>query len=358
MGKGLSMQQPHNLRNKKILLLGPAFYGYLEAIKAELVQLGADVLYIETSLWDGGRYSKCSKLKKFIHKFRRPFYEERITKCIYQQAKNFKPDILFVVAVYPATTHLISSLKQMNPNIKTYIYFWDSFSTWDYSYLLPLFDKCFSFEIEDCNKFKELEYLPLFWQKKQIRDKDSSEIYDIAHIGTLCPQYKNRAYICTQINKIGKDIGLNNYLYLYYNESELFSKISLKNIIRFLIGDEHLKFYYKVIKRVKGLSEIVHSEPLDYSTVNYVENSAKAILDINMDRSGLAMRIIGALANGKKIITNNKKIIHNKFFNESRIHIIDDKNPQISIEWLNSPSEEIDMSYLRIDNWLKTIFNI
>jgi hypothetical protein len=53
--------------------------------------------------------------------------------------------------------------------------------------------------------------------------------------------------------------------------------------------------------------------------------SCSVVIDIvQRGQSGLTMRAIEALAAGKKIITNNKNIINEPFYNNKNIMIIDD----------------------------------
>jgi len=79
----------------------------------------------------------------------------------------------------------------------------------------------------------------------------------------------------------------------------------------------------------KKLSNFIFKEEkyqyLNYST--HLDNilSCSVVIDIvQKGQSGLTMRAIEALAAGKKIITNNKNIINEPFYNTKNIMIIDD----------------------------------
>lgn len=346
-----------SLKNENILLLGPKFYGYCDAIRHELIDLGGNVIFNEIELWNGGRYSHSGIIRKFFCRLKEPTWEYNTTKKILNSIGANKIDRLIVIAVYSASIKLLSELKRRNPSIKTYIYFWDAFSTWNFSYLIKHFDYCFSFDRIDCNKYKSLHYLPLFYRNDQLC-QDVEYKFDITHIGTLSLEYSKRLDICSVLYQNGIRDNQNNFIYLVWKNQIDKSRLKpLKTIIKFLIRDPVYLFARKVNKYKKS-TPIIHQLPLPLETVSEIERSSRALLDINMNRSGLAMRIIGAIANGKKIITNNKYIVEEEFYSPENILVIDEEHPIVSKEWLLSPSTKINISNLRIDNWIKTILNI
>ena len=95
--------------------------------------------------------------------------------------------------------------------------------------------------------------------------------------------------------------------------------------------------------------------PLKY--VNEIEAQSRCVVDVNLDRSGVALRVIKALASGKKVITNNPHIINEKFYRPENIKIINKNEVSLDVDWIKSPFVPVDVSYLRLDNWLKYIFS-
>lgn len=345
------------LRNENILLLGPKFYGYCNYIKQEIVNLGGNVIFNELELWNGGRYSHRGIIRKTYCRLKEPNWEDKTAKRILKSIGENKIDRLIVIAVYSATIELIYELKRRNPSIKTYIYFWDAFSTWNFSYLIEHFDYCYSFDRNDCERYKSLQYLPLFYRKTQLSNNIECK-YDITHIGTLGVEYSKRLDICPVIYQNGLKDNQNNFIYLVWKNRIDNSKVSpIKSLIKLLLRDP-IYLFSRRVNKCKNSTPIIHESPLPLEIVSKIEKSSRALLDINMNRSGLAMRLIGAIANGKKIITNNKFIVEEDFYSPDNILVLDEKNPIVHKEWLLTPPSKIDISYLRIDNWIKTILKI
>lgn len=91
---------------------------------------------------------------------------------------------------------------------------------------------------------------------------------------------------------------------------------------------------------------------------NRIQASARVLLDLNhKGRQGMTINCITALAHGQKLITTNKRIMDEPFYNPDMIYIMDENNPHLEVSFWNRPNKPIDLSYLRIDNWLLHITN-
>lgn len=61
------------------------------------------------------------------------------------------------------------------------------------------------------------------------------------------------------------------------------------------------------------------------------------------------------------MITNNKEIINEDYYNKNNIFIIDEDNINVPIEFINSPYEELPKEMVEkyyIDNWLNELLKI
>ena len=95
---------------------------------------------------------------------------------------------------------------------------------------------------------------------------------------------------------------------------------------------------------------------LPLEEVEKLQQNAKIIIDLShANRQGLTINAITALAKGKKLITTNKRIVEESFYSPTNIYILDDKKPSLDAEWLKTPPQPVDMSSLRMDNWLRTV---
>lgn len=348
----------HILKNKNVLLLGPRFYGYCIKIKEQLEKMGASVDYAETFIFLEDRRNNKNTIDWLFRNIRNPYYKKKHTQDILNIINKKTYDILLVISVFSASPLVIDILKRQNPDIKTYIYFWDAFSTWDFSYQMKYFDYKYSFDYNDCVKYKDhgLQYLPLFWTPEQLSIGIDKE-YDIVHIGSLHPKYKLRATICSEIMKQCETKNLKAFIYLVSDVNKDFYKMSFKQICKYLFNSDYRKFANEIMS-LQNYKQIVHSTPLSQEQVHMIEKKARCILDVNIDRSGVGMRIIGALANGQKIITNNRYIVNEKFYSKSNIAIIRNNSFCIDYNWLKEETCYTNLESLRIDNWICQIFNL
>lgn len=347
------------LKDKSVLLLGPRFYGYCMRIKEQLEKMGANVDYEETFIFLEDKRNNKNTIDWIFRNIRNPNYRKKHTKKILKLAKQKTYDILLVISVFSASPIVIDVLKQKNPNIKTYIYFWDAFSTWNFSYQMKYFDYKYSFDYNDCVQYKKigLRYLPLFWIPEQLCTEINRE-YDIVHIGSLHPKYVSRASVCSNIVKQCEEKGLKVFVYLVSDVKKDIRKMSFKQICKYLINKDYRKFANEIMS-LPNYDQLVHSGSLSQEQVHLIEKKARCILDVNIDRAGIGMRVIGALANGQKIITNNKYIVNEDFYSKANIDIINDKGDYcVDKEWLQQETTRINLDSLRIDNWICHILDI
>ena len=86
--------------------------------------------------------------------------------------------------------------------------------------------------------------------------------------------------------------------------------------------------------------------------------NTKAVIDISHhNRQGLTINAITALADGRTLITTNQRIKEESFYDPQMICVIDEKAPVIDAAFLRSPYRPVDISFLRMDHWLKHIVN-
>ena len=86
--------------------------------------------------------------------------------------------------------------------------------------------------------------------------------------------------------------------------------------------------------------------------------NTRIVLDLShRNRQGMTINAIAAIANGKKLITTNKRIKEEPFYDPSAIYIIDEENPFFDMSFVKQPYTPQDFSFLRMDNWLKHVIN-
>lgn len=187
--------------------------------------------------------------------------------------------------------------------------------------ILHLFDRVFSFEKKDCEKYN-LIFKPNFIYKKVVKST-SPFLYKVFNISS----YDHRFPI---IKKIGEAL---------YSMNE-------KSKIIIFSSKENKEPYLEFTKKALPISEIY----------NYLEQS-EIMLDVNRDKqNGLSFRVFESLGFKKKLITTNKDIVNYDFYNPNNIFVIDDvENIKIPKSFFNYPYEEVPDNILQkyyIDNWV------
>ncbi|HSD06763.1 hypothetical protein [Flavobacterium sp.] len=197
--------------------------------------------------------------------------------------------------------------------------------------VIPNFDEVYSFEKEDCNKYN-LKFVTNWIYETNKNTNEAAEDnfkYQIFNISSIDKRLPVLSKIATQLfeRKI-------NYKFIIFDK---------KNRNK---GDSNIEF-------------ITNHVPLN--EVNKYILNAQVLLDINRKgQKGLTFRIFESLGLEKKLITTNPDIQNYDFYNPNNILIIDEKKPEIPLDFFNNEYQKIPQDILQkytIDGWLsKVIF--
>lgn len=155
------------LRRKKILFIGIGFYDYETTIIKKLENSGGIVdFYLEQP-----NYLLSGLYGKIINKLK---YKKNIIKKhhkkILNKIKVKKYDIVFVLKGENLTTDFIKALKLQQEKAIFIMYQWDSLNRVSNALdMIPYFDKVFSFDRIDCEKYEKLEFRPLFLESQKMK---------------------------------------------------------------------------------------------------------------------------------------------------------------------------------------------
>lgn len=342
----------NNIKDKRILLLCENFYDYDIKIKEELLKLGAKDVYLKNAeyFFTSLRNLKDFSLKLFL---KNPFKRQQWSRDFEKEIKNMHFDLFLCIENTCFTKKFMQFLRRNNPGIKTVLFLWDTYKTQqgEYKHYRHLFDKTFSFDRDDAKKYG-MEYFPDFYIPQKLSDNFK---YDISFVGTAnATSTIHRFEIINYIYTFCKDNNLSYFLYLRTFEP---IKKSL-NPFRYIINN-YIKTpkFWKLIDRFRN-EEWLHFEsiPLDYC--NAAQSRSRVLLDLSHhNRQGMTINCITALAHGQKLITTNQRIKEEPFYDPNMIYILDENNPKLDISFWNRPNKKVDLSYLRLDNWLLHIFD-
>jgi len=309
---------------KKVLIIAPKHMGYIEKIIEELNRhKNIEITDIHIPKY---KYPNLkSKIKNFFlrNELKFEYCEKYIKNIITDQTFDIiliiRPDLLS-----------IKTLKELKIRSKYLMaYFFDGVHRYPKKIKrIPLFDKIFSFEPEDCEEFG-FQFITNFIYEEESKHPHSEPIkYSVFNISSYS---KKRFKTLLKVAKVLKE----------QNQAH---KIIVKN--NKIESDD--------------LIEII-KEPITLEETKLLLKQSNCMLDIApiQKHKGLTFRIFEAMGLHKKIITNNPDIVNYDFYNPQNILIIYENNIEIPNSFLSSGYQPVpDDIYQKytIKTWVKTVF--
>lgn len=310
---------------KKVLFIGLDYYNYPKVIKVELEKLGFQVDYYQieprTLFYKSTRYIFRWLYRKFLNQY----HSDIIAKTSHD-----KYDVVFFLTSHFFSSANLKKLRETHSTAKFVAYHWDSLEQYDYLNTVQFFDRVLSFDRQDCIE-NGFEYLPLFASgiyKELQSKKQDIDVYTVSSI--VRPQ---RYLLIDQCRKYFSENNVSFYFHLKVTPVTYF-RILQKGVIP------------------KGVS----FKTIDQITMKDIVERSRAVLDVtNHPQSGMTMRLIENVCIGKKIITTNQNVMHEKFFNEDQIFLLNNHNIEKVKNFLKQNCKTKEYPELRIENWLKVI---
>lgn len=328
-----------SIKGRRILLFAPSFFGYEYKIAKKMEEMGAYVDRYDVRSVTSARDRALLKISpKIFNKKSQKYYEE-----ILEANKGKDYDYILIIKCDMTPESVLAKLKEEYPTAKLCLYLWDSIEN------IPgilnkfkYFDTLHSFDMEDCKKYKKLNFRPLFYCDEFCKELNENKLtYDISFTGTI---HSDRYAIIKQVREIAKERGLNSYWFCYLQSKFIF-------------------YFYKVTKRefFNSTIEEFTFEKKSSEEIARIVDCSKIILDIQHPKqTGLTMRTIEMLGMNKKIMTTNASIEQYDFYNPRNISIVDRKDIIIDEEFLNLPYEKVkDDIYQKysLNNWIREVLS-
>jgi len=321
------------LKDQRILVISPKFFGYETRIVKRLKELGSDVVWLDD------RPSNSVYAKLVMRYF--PFlYKKKINDYYKKSIKGLFTQIL-VINTESLSYKNMCYLKEETKAKKLILYMWDSLKNKNrWLSIINFFDKCLTFDPDDAKKYN-LVFRPLFFTSDLNDSKSPHVKYNISFIGT---GHSDRVEIIEKIKQQCKILKLDYFFYLYLQSPlvyYLYKVIKLKRFKKI----ERQYFFYK---------------PLEYNDYIDISESSNVIVDIEHPKQkGLTMRTFEVLGKEKKLITTNSSIKEYDFYNDVNICVIDRKNPVMDTQFFEKKYEKLpEQVYYKysINGWLEDIF--
>ncbi|MGC6387334.1 hypothetical protein ACMV8I_06645 [Ewingella sp. S1.OA.A_B6] len=329
----------------KALFICPRFFGYENEISEALHRAGYDVTYFDEKPYNNFFF------KVLLRVWKNNFLVKKIINNYFAKLLNSAPekvDIIIVLKGESLTENIVKSIRAKYKKTKMVFYAWDSIVNYpqvqDYLYL---FDKKYTFDDRDINKFKNLEHLPLFFSpefsKVNVQESHArvSPKKRIAFLGSV---HSDRYVLLGKIYQ------------KYKHTFELDFVLYFPSIVM-LLG--FIATNIKNVFRYKLYSFTIHSR--SKKEVVCLFKNADAILDIqHPGQSGLTMRTLECLPLQIKMITTNIEIKNYEFYNECNYFFLDRNELTLSSEFFAKEFQPTDPNVINkysVDYWVKTLCN-
>ena len=312
----------------KITIISYDNWGLNNHLKNALEQKGHTVRHINFFEFKHKYPDFRTKLYNFILKtvtnknIKNIYYGNRILKKLKENPE--KQDVILTLKgdfIDP-----IAILKFKRYTKKSIAYFNDSISRCPkIKQVISAFDEVYSFEKDDCKKHN-LKFI-------------TNWIYPI------------------QTNHT------NNEKYQVYNISSKDKRTAILSKIAVILKEKKIK--YKIIifhkkNKVNDPNIEFTSIQIPLSEVNNNLYNSQVLLDINRKgQSGLSFRIFESIGLEKKLITTNADIKNYDFYNPNNILVIDEKKPNITLDFFNTEYEKIPESIFKkytLEQWINEVF--
>lgn len=327
--------QTTDLKNKKVLFIAPKFFGYEIQIVQAMQNLGASV-YFHSDKPSENRWVKA--ILRLFPKFVWPIADRIYINWLNKQ-KLSECDVIFIVKGEAISPNFLRILHKRFASAKFIFYMWDSIANVKYTeQKLVFFNQVFSFDLNDCNVYSQIQYRPLFYIDSYQQEAETKPTSHLFFLGTL---NGDRPKVLSKvISSIGKNVSFDYGLFVRSRLELTLRKLLDKSFA--LIDEKRLLF-----------------APVSAAVIKQRMSACNCVLDIEHPKqTGLTMRTFEVLAAGKKLITTNQLIRQEAFYDDSRICIIDRNAPFIPNDFLQSSATQMPSFFYAensLNGWLSDV---
>ncbi len=326
------MDKMLRIKDNNILFIAPKFYNYHNDIISHLQQKDAKVAFFTEDIY--------TPLYRFLNRIIPSFallLKNNYLNRILDNIGTNTYDIIFVIRGGILSPEALNTIKLKLPQVKLIMYQWDSNAQSNYSDKIKYFDSVQTFDKKDALKYN-LEYLPLYYTKQyeDIFNSDKIKEYDLVFYGSY---HSDRLEIIKNFDKLFIDYNLKFKYHLYITKMSLF-RLMVSGKIR--INDlKYLKTY-----------------AVDNNIILDDYRKTTTVLDIELNiQSGLTMRTFEALGSGLNLITTNKSIKDEIFYNDENIMIIDRNKLNINLSFFKINNQKhVCITNYSFENWISKVF--
>lgn len=325
-----------NLKNKKILVILPKYFGYEKAIINILRKNKAEVFFIYENMDDiNYRY-------RLINAYLPRMIPSLMNRYFYNIIKKLPNDLDYVLVIRGKflSEYIISYMrKNFLTKCKFIMYQWDSVKNNTNSIKISkFFDKNFTFDETDAKKYK-WDYRPLFYIEELLNNNTEKNI-DILYI---CSLHSKRVTVLNILKQFCKNKGLVLYSHMYSKRIVFYKRKYINRRKEYLAANNN---------------DICFNS-LSLNNIYELYSKSKIVFDYtHPGQRGLTMRTIECLGNECKLITNNELVKYADFYNSNNIYIYNENKIKIPESFIKIPYETESKNILKkysLESWIKEI---
>ena len=340
--------------NKNLLLLAPSYMNIYKDVVEGLEKKGFEVTWIRDSQVTGNphNYSIAWYRRKRQKKYNKQVKQLWIN-ILNSEACNKRFDYFLAIDGLMADETLFQILNKKNPSIKKILFVYDPIEgDYQIDYLFKYYDKVYSFDFGDCERFK-LNFLPIYWVPAEQENDIKYDIFGLAALNYDKPQ---TIQFFQKVKNYAKTNGLSEYIKLYCGKQNKYKNMFWVYIYK-LIG----KKYYS--NRELSENDLFTTKTMTPDVFRKTIQQSKTILDVQApNQDGLTARFMWALGLGKKIMTFNWNVRKYPFYSSEQILVLENNFDKIESfvgsEYTPTVETRSLIDKYRIDNWLDTLLGL
>lgn len=277
----------------KVLLIGLHYHNYTTAIAAELRTLGHEVRLHDLQPRD----LIMKTLRVAAPRVWQTWLDAHHRRTL-RKERGASADLVLFIQAHQMSRKNLQAFRDAFPEARFALYNWDSIANHNYLDRAEFFDTIQTFDAADAAEHGYL-YLPLF---------ASREFQDVP----------DRVTEPRSVYFVGNIVNPNRYRAL-----DAFRAFCGRRKINFRLYMACTPLVRSWLRRQKISPRGLASGPIAPEKFREMLETSGAVFDFaNHAQSGYTMRIFENLCSGKKIITNNSRIVSESFFSPDRILVV------------------------------------
>jgi len=294
-----TLSQP-GVSQQRVLIIGPAFFGYEQDILTEFRRQGHQADFLDERPSNGSVFRAVVRVRKSLL-LRRIDAHFRAAAA---RLANSHYDLVLVIKGEVVPRWFLELLREKSPGARFKFYAYDALANSNQCLeLLDMFDERFSFDRDDVERDDRFSYLPLFFTPEFAPNNGDvstpARRHNLAFVGTL---HSERYEIAKRLLADGADA----FMFFY----------------------AQARWYFAATKYVSGENRSVPwrdvaFRPMSREAIAETFSQSKAVLDIQRSgQVGLTMRTFEVLASGAILVTTNPAVKREPFYDPERVIVV------------------------------------